>query len=131
MRLKKLEHIIKLIAQILISPLLLQSVTLRINDLHAPSTSPLLKALDRISISAVSGMGCIPGVAQQLNIDAVFSWSARADHGDLLKYIEKTGATTVVTYGRHAIELAAELQETHGKAAHALLQSPQMNLALD
>jgi len=95
------------------------------------STSPLLKALDRISISAVSGMGCIPGVAQQLNIDAVFSWSARADHGDLLKYIEKSGATTVVTYGRHAIELAAELQETHGKAAHALLQSPQMNLALD
>lgn len=95
------------------------------------STSSLLETLKRTNIAAVSGMGSIPGIARQLNVSRVFSWSARADHADVLKYIEKTGAQTVVTYGRHAVELAAELQESHNKTAHALLQSPQLNLALD
>lgn len=59
----------------------------------------------------VSGQACDAARVDALAVDAAFAWSNCADYGELLRYIEATGAERVFAVGRHAEFLASMLDE--------------------
>lgn len=78
-------------------------------------------------VALVSGRALDPEQVSALAVDAAFAWSNQADHGELLAYIEQSGARVVLATSRHAEDLAA-LVAGNGRVARALGPPRQMSL---
>lgn len=81
----------------------------------------------RARIALVSGAACDAALVGQLSVDTAFAWSDRADHDDLLQYIEKCRPTQVFLTGAYAESMSAR----HSRSArpwHALTAPRQIEL---
>ena len=90
--------------------------------------SKAIRNLKRARFAAMTGLGGEPGILRRLKVDQVMTWSARADYADTLAYVERARPKQVVTYGRYARELAAELDARRNLTATAIRQVEQLGL---
>jgi DNA ligase 1 len=91
--------------------------------------SAFLAALPRRRTAVVSGWALDPGAVYRYRCDAAFPLSDHADFPELLAYVEKTGASKVLTLHGFAREFAATLR-SRGIEAWALGEENQLEFCL-
>jgi putative mRNA 3-end processing factor len=90
--------------------------------------SESLKRIPRRALAIVSGRGIEDDAAEQLGVDRVFTWSARADFGELTQYVKQVNPNQVITTGRWAENFAAYINKSLNISANALVTNAQLAL---
>ncbi len=92
--------------------------------------SPAIRNLKRARFLATSGIGINASATRRLRASVVLPWSARADFPDLIAYVDEARPKRIVTVGRHATDLATELQSRFAIPTEPLLPTAQLELRL-
>ena len=78
----------------------------------------------------MSGLATLASAHNRFGGATLFPWSARADHADLLAYVERARPNRIITFGRFAAEFAVELAARFKLEAVALHPTAQLPLRL-